>query len=108
MEIGHVEVINLLGVTLDCELSWSNHIDATVAKMGRSRSIIKCCSSFLPMLSTRHVLQALVLSYLDCPVVWSDDKNIIIGPEQGSTAGLKCTQRANNTNIYVNLSRLKV
>jgi hypothetical protein len=26
----------LIGVTLDCKLSWSKHIDAVVAKMGRS------------------------------------------------------------------------
>ena len=35
----------LLGVTLDCELSWSKHIDAVVAKMGRSLSVIKRCSA---------------------------------------------------------------
>ena len=31
----------LLGVTLDCKLSWSKHIDAVVAKMGRNLSINK-------------------------------------------------------------------
>jgi hypothetical protein len=36
-----------LGVTLQCKLSWSKHVDATVAKMGKSLSIIKRCSSFL-------------------------------------------------------------
>ena len=43
-----------------------------VVKMGRSLSIIKRCSAFLTTLSTRQVLQALVLSHLDyCSVVWS-------------------------------------
>ena len=37
----------LLGVTLDCKLSWSKHVDTTVVKIGRSLSIIKHCSSFL-------------------------------------------------------------
>jgi hypothetical protein len=41
VEIEEVEMTKLLGVTLDCELSWSKHIDAVVAKMGRSLSIIK-------------------------------------------------------------------
>jgi hypothetical protein len=69
VEIEQVEVTTLRGVTLDCKLSWSKHIDTTVAKMGRSLSIIKQCSAFL---TTRQVLQALVLSHLDyCPVVWS-------------------------------------
>ena len=75
---------------LDCKLSWSKHIDSTVAKMGRSLSVIKRCCTFLTTLSTRQVLQALVsiflttlstrkvlqvlvLSHLDyCAVVWSD------------------------------------
>ena len=67
-----VEVNKLLGVNLDCKLSWSKHVDATVAKMGRSLSIIKRCSAFLTTLSTRQVLQALVLSHLDyCSIMWS-------------------------------------
>jgi hypothetical protein len=65
-------VTKLLGVTLDFKLTWSKHIDATVAKMGRSLSIIKPCSAFLTTVSTRQVLQALVLSHLDyCSAMWS-------------------------------------
>ena len=72
VEIEQVEVIKLLGVTLELtmKLSWSKHIDTTVAKMGRSLSIIKCCCAFLRRLSTRQVLQALFLSHLDyCSVL---------------------------------------
>ena len=72
VEIEQVGVTKLLGVTLDCKLWIVKHIDTTVAEMGRSLSIIKCCSIFLTTLSTRQVLQALVLSYLDyCSVMWS-------------------------------------
>jgi hypothetical protein len=90
VEIEQVEVTKLLGVTLDGKLTWSKHIDAVVAKMGRSLSIIKRCSTFLTTLSTRQVLQALVLSHLDyCSVVWSGatKRKIAIASEQGSTAG---------------------
>ena len=52
LEIEQVEVTKLLGVTLDCKLSWSKHIDTTVAKMGRSLFIIKQYSTFLKALST--------------------------------------------------------
>ena len=70
VEIEEVEMTKLLGVTLDCKLPWSKHIDVVVAKMGRNLSIIKQCSA-LTTLSTRQVLQALVLSQLDyCSVVW--------------------------------------
>ena len=41
VEIEQVEMTKLLGEKLDCKLSWSKHIDAVVAKMGRSLSIIK-------------------------------------------------------------------
>ena len=47
VEIKQVEMTKLLGVTLDCKLSWSKHIYTTVAKMGRSISLLKCCSTFL-------------------------------------------------------------
>jgi hypothetical protein len=30
-----IEETELLGVTLDCKLSWSKHNDTTIAKMGR-------------------------------------------------------------------------
>ena len=58
-----MELTKLLGVTQDCKLSWAKHIDAAVAKMGRSLSIIKRGSTLT--LSKRQVLQALVLSHLD-------------------------------------------
>jgi hypothetical protein len=54
VEIDQVEVTKLLGVTLDCKLSWSKHVDTIVVKMGRSLSIIKHCSTFLTP-STRFV-----------------------------------------------------
>ena len=44
--VEQVEETKLLGVTLDCELSWSKHIDSMVAKMGRGLAVIKRCSAF--------------------------------------------------------------
>jgi hypothetical protein len=64
MNTEKVEVTKLLGVTLGCTLQWSKHVDATVAKMGRSLSNIKCCSAILKILSTKQVIQALVLPTL--------------------------------------------
>jgi hypothetical protein len=104
----------LLGVTLDCKLSWSKHIDAVVAKMGRSLSIVKRCSAFLTTLSTRQVLQALVLSHLDyCSVVWSgatkkDFGKLQLVQNRAPRLGLGCTQRAKMNHMHVNLSWLNV
>ena len=103
----------LLGVTLDCKLSWSKHIDAVVAKMGTSLSIIVQCYAFLTT-STRQVLQALVLSHLDyCSVVWSgatkkDLRKLQLAQNRAARLALGCTQRANTNNMHVNLSWLKV
>ena len=55
VEIEQVEMTKLLGVNLDCKLSWSKPIDTIVDKMGRSMYIIKCCSAFLTTLSTWQV-----------------------------------------------------
>ena len=70
--VEQVQETKILGVTLDCKLSWSKHIDSMVVKMARVLSVIKRCSAFLTPHSTKQVLQALVSSYLDyCPVIWS-------------------------------------
>ena len=114
MEIEQVEVTKLLGVILDYKRSWSKHVDITVAKMGKSLSIIKRCSAFLTILSTRQGLQALVLSHLDyCSVVWSgatkrDLRKVQLPQKRATQLALKCTWRANINNIHVNLSWLKV
>ena len=72
MAVEQVEETKILGVTLDCKLSWSKHIDSMVVTMERGLSVIKKCSDFLTSHSTKHVLQALFLSYLDYgPVIWS-------------------------------------
>ena len=39
--VEQVEETKLLGVTLDCKLSWSKRIDSMVVKMGRGLFIIK-------------------------------------------------------------------
>ena len=86
MVIEQVEVTKLLGVTLDCKLSWSKQVETTVATIGRSLSIIKRYSAFSTTLSTMQVPQAIVLLHLDyCSVVWSGATKR--DSEQGSTVG---------------------
>jgi hypothetical protein len=114
VEIEQVEVTKLLGVTLDCELSWSKHIDTTVVKMGRSLSIIKPCFAFVTALSTRQVLRVLFLSPLDyCSVVWSgatksDVGKLQLAQNRAARLALKSTRRAHINDMHVNLSWLKV
>ena len=113
MEIVQVEETKLLGVNLDRKLLCSKHIDATVAKMGEKSVHNKVLLCLLTTLSTRQVLQALVLSHLDyCSVVWSgatkrDLGKVQLAQNRAARLPLKCTQRANINNMHVNLSWLK-
>lgn len=114
MAIEQVEDMKLLGVTLDSKLPWSRHIDSIVSKMGRVLSMIWCCSAFLTSQSTRQVLQALVLSYLDYyPAVWSSAAKKNIGKlplvqNKAAHIALRCTQKESFSNMHVSLSWLKV
>lgn len=99
--VEQVHEIKLLGVTLDCTLSWSRHIEELVKKMGRNISVVKRCYSFLNPYLTKHVLQTLVLLHLDyCSVVWSGTTKKNLGKLQrvqnrAARLALCCTIRAN-------------
>lgn len=68
-----VQETKLLGVFLDERLSWSKHINKTVAKMGTGISVVKRYIKLLTNCSQKLVIQALILSNIDyCPVVWSN------------------------------------
>ncbi len=78
-----VQETKLLGVTLDCNMLWSKHLDLLVQKMGRSISIVKRCSAFLTAPLTKQVLQTLALAKLEyCLVVWSGTTKTNLGKLQ--------------------------
>ncbi|XP_045546557.1 uncharacterized protein isoform X1 [Salmo salar] len=112
--VEQVEETNLLGITLDCKLSWSKHIDSMVVKMGRGLAAIKRCSAFLTPHSKKQVLQALVLSNLDyCPVVWSsaarkDLVKLQLAQNRAARFALNCNQRADINTMHASLSWLRV
>ena len=112
--VEQIEETKWLGVTLDCKLSWSKHIDSMVVKMGRVLSVTKRCSAFLTPHSKKQVLQALVLSYLDyCPVVWlsAARKYLVklqLAQNRAALLALHCNQRADINTIHASLSWLRV
>lgn len=112
--VEQVHEIKLLGVTLDCTLSWSRHIDEVVKKMGRNISVVKRCYSFLNSYLIKPVLQTLVLSHLDyCSVVWSGTTKKNLGKLQrvqnrAARLALCCTTRANVNKMHSKLYWLPV
>ena len=85
VEITQVEVTKLLGVTLDCKLSWSEHVDTTVAKMGRSiKYLLDSTVNKAGPTGSSFVAPGLLFSRV---VRCHKKMKIAIGTEQGSTAG---------------------
>ena len=112
--VEQVEETKLLTVTLDCKLSWSQHIDSTVVKIGRGLAVIKRCSAFLTPHSKKQVLQALVLSNLDyCPVMWSsaarkDRVKLQLAQNIAACFALHCNQMADINTMHASLFWLRV
>lgn len=70
--VQQVKKVKLLGLWLDSTLSWSDHINKVVAKMGRAVAVTRKCAHFLNSQLFSRVVCTLVLCHLDyCSVVWS-------------------------------------
>ena len=109
--VEQVEETKLLGITLDCKLSWSKHIFSTVVKKGSGLYVIKILSAFLTPHSKEQVQQALVLSYLDyCPVLWSSAarKDLVKLQLARNRVARHCNPRANINTMHASLSWLRV
>jgi hypothetical protein len=108
--VEQVEETKSVGVTLGCKWSCPKHIDLMVIKMGTGLSGIKRFYAFLTPHSTKQVLQALVLSYLDfCPVIWSSaaKKDLVklqLAQNRASRLAHHCNQWAYINTIHASLS----
>jgi hypothetical protein len=79
-------VTKLLGVKLDCKLSWSKHIDTTVAKTSIHNKALLYLNNTIIKVGPSFVTPRLLFS----SVVKCHKKGIreiAVGSEQGSTAG---------------------
>lgn len=62
-----------LGIVIDCNLSWSHHIDSTCRKLARGTGIILKLSHFLPKNILLTIYNSLVLPFISyCSIVWGN------------------------------------
>uniref|UniRef100_A0A4W5P3U4 Reverse transcriptase domain-containing protein n=1 Tax=Hucho hucho TaxID=62062 RepID=A0A4W5P3U4_9TELE len=113
----HVEQVKktkLLGVILDTALSWSEHIDNIVIKMGKGIAVTRKCSEYVTSSTLNQVIQSLVFSHLEyCPAIWSsaakkDIKKLQMAQNRAARLSLHCSNRMNIIKMHQNLSWLHV
>lgn len=70
--VEQVKKMKLIGIMLNAALSWSEHIQNIVIKMGKGIAVTRKCSVYVTSSTLNQVVQSLVLSHLTyCPVIWS-------------------------------------
>ena len=57
-------VCKFLGIFIDENLSWSNHIDHTCSKLSKAIGMIKVAQMYMPRAILMSMFQAFVMSYL--------------------------------------------
>ncbi len=106
--------VRLLGITISNTLSWSEHINQIVAKMGRSIAAVRKCANYLTPEIRRQVVQTLVLCHLDyCSVIWaSAPKSELIklqtAQNRAARLTLDCSYRSSVDRMNSCFSWLKV
>lgn len=112
--IEQVKEVKLLGITIDNKLSWVNHIENIIAKMGKILAVIRRCSIFFTQTVLKLVVQSLILSHLDyCAAVWSNatKKHLMklqIIQNKAARLVLRCPYRTNLNTIHNKLEWLTV
>ena len=114
MAVEQVQKTKLLGIIVDSNLSWAQHIGKVVVKMGRGLSVIRRCSHFLPKNIMGNVIKTIVLAHLDyCSEVWSGAamshiKKLQIAQNKAARCLLRCSYRSNVKIMHNFLSWLSV
>jgi hypothetical protein len=112
--IEQVKKAKLLGVLLDSQLSWSDHIDGIVRKMGRGLAMVRKCSPYLTSSLMGQVIQSLFFCHLHyCPIIWSaatksDLNKLQLVQNRAARLVLKCSLRTNVLFMHSRLSWLSV
>uniref|UniRef100_A0A669AV95 Reverse transcriptase domain-containing protein n=1 Tax=Oreochromis niloticus TaxID=8128 RepID=A0A669AV95_ORENI len=109
-----VTQIKLLGVTINHHLSWSQHINSVIKKMGQGIAIARKCSFYITSSIMKDVINALVLSHLEyCSSIWSaanktDLNRLQLVQNRAARLVLRCSYYTNIDKMHDKLSWLSV
>lgn len=112
--IEQVEKVKLLGMVIDNHLSWSEHIDRIIQKMGSGIHYIRQCAPYVPFKILEQVCKSLILSHLDyCSVIWAsaskkDLAKLQVVQNRAARLVLGCSSRTSIHKMQTTLSWLSV
>ena len=78
-EIKRPNETKTLGIIVDDQLLWKNHINASVSKISKGIGILRRMKPYVPKFALKHVHNALILPHFDyCSLVWDTCSNDLI------------------------------
>lgn len=79
-EINRVNERKTLGIVVDDQLMWKNHISATILKASKGIGMIRRMKAYMSVTCTLiHVYNAIILSHFDyCRLLWDNSSNYLI------------------------------
>ena len=81
VEIAQTNIAKFLGVLIDNNLSWKNHIEHIAKKIAESVGIIKRIRHTLPLKTLNTLYNTLILPYLNyCNIIWANNKPSCLRP----------------------------
>ena len=78
-QLDKVTVFKYLGVLINENLSWSDHVDYVISKVSKRLGMLQRIKHLLPVWTRNHLINALILPILDYgDIVWGDKSNITL------------------------------
>ena len=78
-EVNKVSEIKTLGIVIDDQLLWKNHVDTTIAKVPKGIGMLRQMKPYVPKFTLMHVYNALILPHFDyCSFVCDTCSNYLI------------------------------
>ena len=105
-----VSVFNFLGLTINENLTWKNHIDKVANKISKSMGILNKLKHFLPQTALLQIYNSLILSHINfCILAWGNNCERITKIQKKIVRIISLSKyNAHTEPIFKQLSLLKV